>query len=274
MTTFEIKKIGLMTKKIIHQGKQIGYNIYGKGPTLMLIHGFTEHSGIWNEFAHSLQSEYTIITPDLPAHGESDFPENLSMEYIADALDAVLFHESIEKAILVGHSMGGYAALNMATKYPELIQGLCLFHSSARADGAEVKQNRERTIEIIQQHHFSFLHSFIPDLFAPQNREPLKEKIHFLMNEAEKISAEGLIACMNAMKDRSGSIEFLATTPIPIGFIIGKLDSRVAFETILAQTALPKQSHVLILDHCGHMGYLEKPNETLAFIRSFALACL
>jgi len=98
----------------------------------------------------------------------------------------------------------------------------------------------------------------------------LQSEINELISAACEISAEGLIACMNAMKNRESSLDFLCTTQKPVGFIIGKLDSRVPFDSVLAQSALPQQSHVLILGDCGHMGYLEKPQQTLKFIRYFA----
>ena len=258
-------------KHIIHKGCKIHYNIKGNGPALMLIHGYTEHQGIWDHFKQQLIKSFTVITPDLPAHGKSEFPAyGLTIEFMADCLMAILKNEKITKATLIGHSMGGYAMLSFAEQYSEFCNGICLFHSTARADSPEIKTNRERTIEIISKNHTGFLYSFIPDLFAVSNRERLQTEIDSLVEKAAEISPEGLAACMEAMKDRQGSIELLALANFPVGFIIGKQDSRVSCDAVLAQSALPKQSHVLILDDCGHMGYLEKPEETLAFIRYFA----
>ena len=186
---------------------------------------------------------------------------------------AVLRNEDISKAVFVGHSMGGYAMLNLAERYSHLCAGVCLFHSSARADSPEVKQNRERAIEIIGNNHGGFLQSFIPDLFAQQNRDRLFKEIDQLMLHSASLTSQGLIACMNAMKNRSGSIEFLALTSIPVGFILGKQDSRIQFEAVLAQAALPKYSQILVLGDCGHMGYLEKYEETLQFVSHFVSYC-
>jgi len=260
-----------MQKSIIFNGCQIFYNIIGNGPDLMLIHGFTEHPGIWDGFVTELQHQFRIITPALPAHGGSDFPaQGLTMEFVADCLYEILKKEKITQTAIAGHSMGGYAMLYFAEKYPQLCRNICLFHSTARADTPEIRTTRDRTIEIIRNNHAGFLHSFIPDLFAPENREALETQINELIVEAQNIHPDGLVACMEAMKERQGSIELLAMTNIPVGFVTGKQDSRVPFEAVLAQAALPKNSHMLILDECGHMGYLEKPDETLRFIRYFA----
>ncbi len=259
-----------MKKQLHYPWGKIEYRDTGKGFTLVLIHGFTEHPGIWNSFADQLSSEYRIILPALPGHGGSDFPAELNMDVMADCIADILKAEYIENACFFGHSMGGYAMLHFASKYPNSCKALCLFHSSAAADTEEIKSNRERTIEIIRNHHGDFLHQFIPDLFAENHREKLAQEINSLIQEASKIQAEGLIACMNAMKNRNSHLDVLTEIHCPVGFIIGKQDSRVNFQSILAQTALPKESHVLILNDCGHMGYLEQAEKTLEFIRYFA----
>jgi pimeloyl-ACP methyl ester carboxylesterase len=259
-----------MIKSIQVSNKKIQYNIIGNGPPLVFIHGFTEHPGIWNSFADQLSSDYRVIIPALPAHGGSEYTDDLTMDFMADCMYEILNSENISEATFFGHSMGGYAMLNLASRYPQLCKGICLFHSSATADSEEIKKNRERTIEIIRNNHGQFLHQFIPDLFAENHREKLEPEIQSLIQEASKIQPEGLIACMNAMKNRRSHLDVLTEIHCPVGFIIGKQDSRIIFQSILAQTALPNESHVLILQDCGHMGYLEKPGETLDFIRYFA----
>ena len=259
-----------MNKEITNREIAIAYHTSGEGDALVFIHGFTEHPGIWNSFKEQLSSNFKIIIPSLPAHGESDYPKNMTMDFMADCIAEILKAESITKATLVGHSMGGYAMLNFASRYPQFCKAICLFHSSATADSEEVKSNRERTIEIIRNNHGKFLHQFIPSLFAENHREELSAQIQSQIEEASKIEAEGLIACMNAMKDRKNHLDVLAEINCPVGFVIGKQDSRVNFQSILAQAALPKESHVLILEDCGHMGYLEKPKETLEFLKYFA----
>ncbi len=260
-----------MQKEITHQGCNIYYNVKGKGSAIFLIHGYTEGPGVWDKFTDILHKSFTIITPALPAHGGSGFPDSvLTMEFIADCFFKILKRENIQQAVFIGHSMGGYAMLQFAEKYPQFCKSICLFHSTARADTPENKASRERTIQIIRNNHSGFLNSFIPELFAEVNREQFEKEIETLITQANLIPTDGLVACMEAMKERQGSIELLAMTNIPVGFVIGKQDSRVHFETSLAQSALPKRSHVLILDNCGHMGHYEKQNETVQFVEYFA----
>lgn len=252
---------------------RIRFTIKGEGPAIVLLHGYTGSRQIWFNFADDLSKDYTVIMPDLPGHGESDLLPDLSMEKMADVVDALLKHLEIPECTMIGHSMGGYLTLQYVKKFPKKIKGFALFHSNASADNPEIKENRFRTIEIIKKNHNDFLVNFISDLFFEENRDALEEEILFLQKSASTMNAEALVAAQKAMAERAGSIGLLSTTTVPVLFIIAKQDSRIDFNKVLAQTVLAKKTFVLILDKCGHMGYMEAPKETLAAIYGFLRAC-
>ena len=183
--------------KALFNNANIDYSISGNGKPLVLLHGFAESKNIWNFFSKELSSDYKVITIDLPGHGDNDcIGKTHTMEDIADCVTFILSSIGVIETIIVGHSMGGYAALAFAEKYPESIKGLCLFHSSALADTAEAKVNRDRTIALVNESHYKFFPAFIPDLVAPDNREKYKEEISFLIEESKKISKDGIIASL------------------------------------------------------------------------------
>ena len=64
-----------MKKSIQYQQKSIAYQITGSGPALVLLHGFLESKTIWDDFTEILQKEFTVISIDLPGHGESELIE-------------------------------------------------------------------------------------------------------------------------------------------------------------------------------------------------------
>lgn len=253
--------------------KRFSYAIHGSGPVLMLVHGYTESKEIWFPFAEKLGGRYTVVMPDLPGHGGSDDVENLSMDLMARIIGELAMTLELTRFVMIGHSMGGYTTVCFAEKYGHLLNGFGLFHSNARADSPEVKANRSRIIDIIDADHGSFIHGFIPDLFAEDNRLKLSAEIEELQRRASSISKNALIESQKAMAERLGSIELLATTKLPVLFILGKQDKRIDFNQVLAQTVLAKRSWVLMLENCGHMGYLEAPHDTLAAIEGFMLAC-
>ena len=175
---------------------------------------------------------------------------------------------------MIGHSMGGYVTACYASLNEHRLNGFGFFHSSARGDTAEGKANRERVIDVIENDHGnSFINMFVPDLFFEGNRNRLAEEIKILQQRALKISKKALIESQKAMAARIGYIDLIADTDLPILYIIGKQDSRVDYNLVLAQAALAKRAYVLSLDDCGHMGYLEKFDDCLAAIKGFLLAC-
>ncbi|MFA6923974.1 MAG: alpha/beta hydrolase [Bacteroidales bacterium] len=253
------------------KGAKINFCENGNGNAIVLLHGFTESLEIWNNFTEKLSEKYKVITIDLPGHGKSEcIAEVHTMELMADCVKAVLEFLNVKKCVMFGHSMGGYVTLAFTKKFPEMINGFGLFHSSAFADTPEAKENRKRAIEIIRKNHKDYLNQFIPDLFAPENVERLKPEIERLkINASEQMTAEGITAAQLGMLERKDYSDLLSETNVPVFFIFGKKDKRIPFEKAAMQINLPKHSEVTILD-CGHMGYLEAPEETLHSIKSFA----
>lgn len=252
----------------------IHFEEQGTGDVLVLLHGFTESLKIWKDFVSVLSKNFRIITIDLPGHGKSSvLAEVHTMELMADVVKSVLDYLEIPKCVLIGHSMGGYVSLAFSRKYHKQVKGLGLFHSTSLADTEEAKENRSRAIEIIRNNHNSFLLSFIPDLFAPENKSHYQSEIRELIDEAKTMSAQAIIAAQEGMKQRSSTLDVLINAAYPVMFIAGQKDSRIPFENIWVQMALTETTYSLILRNTGHMGYIESKAETLGFIEHFARAC-
>lgn len=264
-----------MEKYIEHKGKKIHYKITGQGETFVLLHGYLESLKMWEEHQRILTANYQIISIDLPGHGASEnFNQIHSMTFMAEVVFEVLKHENIKQCVMIGHSMGGYTTLAFAEKYPELLQGFGLFHSHASADNEAAKNNRERTIELIKQDKGHFINQFIPSLFAPDNEIVYASQIQKQIQEANAMSKESVIAAMAGMKERQSSIDVLMDAKVPVLFIIGKQDSRISTEKVLAQAALPNTSQILILGNSGHMGWIEEQEKTSAALDGFMKLCL
>ena len=253
---------------------KIHFEEYGKGNPLILLHGFTESVTIWRDFSDYLKSKFRVILIDLPGHGSSsNLAEEHSMELMADSVKAVADHLGLTTVTIIGHSMGGYVSLAFARKHKHMIKGLGLFHSTSLADTDEVKAGRDRAIEAIKGGHQRFLSGFIPELFAPENREQYQKEIQNLIDEASRMDCEALLAAQRGMKNRTSTLDVLINATFPVMFIAGQKDSRVPFENIWVQMALTESGYSLILRNVGHMGFIEAKKQTLKFVESFAEAC-
>lgn len=263
-----------MKKTVLFQHKNIAYQISGKGPALVLLHGFLESKAIWDDFTETLQKEFTVLAIDLPGHGESELiDETHSMQLMAEAVKAVLLAENIPQVVITGHSMGGYCALQFAVDNQEMVKGLVLFHSHANADTDEAKENRRRTINIVKQNRGGFIRQFIPDLFDQKHVEKYAVPIQKLQDQAALMTPDAIIAALSGMRDRASQLQYLLLTEIPVLFIIGKQDSRMPYHHLMAQAVIPSHSEILLLEDVGHMGYIEAPGITLQALRHFVMRC-
>jgi pimeloyl-ACP methyl ester carboxylesterase len=259
-----------MKSFIKYNSVNIHYKTEGKGNALVLLHGFTESLEIWDDFSAELSVDFKVICVDLPGHGSSEcIGETHTMELMADIIKAILDKEFVDECVMIGHSMGGYVTLAFAEKYPAYMKGLGLFHSSAFPDTPEGKANRTRAIEGIEKNHTEFLMNFIPDLFAPANRQPLEKAINVLLEKAKTMSKQAIIGAQRGMMKRRDMQHVLINADYPVLFIAGKQDTRVPYNKILEQIVLPKDTIALLLHDIAHMGYLEARDKTIYAVKCF-----
>jgi pimeloyl-ACP methyl ester carboxylesterase len=234
---------------------------------LVLLHGFMESQAIWNRFFDEIGTERCVITIDLLGHGQTpQMAEIHTMSLMAECVKSVLDAENIENVTIIGHSMGGYVTLEFAHLFPERTTNFGLFHSQAGAETEQGKTNRNRAVEALQQNKKNFITQLIPDLFAPENVEKFQPRIQDLIEAAQQMTVENIIAATLGMRDRNDRLDVLRNAKQPVIFIQGKQDKRFSDEMIFSQIQLCNQAEILYLN-CGHMGFIECENETLNFLR-------
>lgn len=251
------------------------YRVSGQGDAIVLLHGFPLDGSIWNKVSEKLSETNTVIVPDIPGSGESMFNgDELSMEDMADAVRAILKEEGIDKAIVAGHSMGGYAALAFAEKFPGMITGLALVHSSATADNDEKKEQRRKSIALFEKGgQDAFIKQMIPTLFAEQNKDRFKEEIEELTELALLTETKSLIAFYNAMINRPDRTNVLKGATMPVLWAIGEDDNVIPYKNLIQQTSLATVNFVHTHANCGHMGMIEVPADLSNNIKAFAGYC-
>jgi pimeloyl-ACP methyl ester carboxylesterase len=108
-------------------GIRMHYVKVGKGPLLILLHGWPETWYEWRNVMPGLSSEFTVIAPDLRGLGLSEKTETgYDKHTIANDIAALINHLGKKTAIVVGHDMGGKVAYVLSSLYPELVTKLIL----------------------------------------------------------------------------------------------------------------------------------------------------
>jgi len=248
------------------------YLVKGEGPILVLLHGYCDDHTIWEKVDESLLANFKLIMPDMPGFGKSEICRPQTVEAMADKLKVILDAEQVRQAVVVGHSMGGYVALAFAEKYPEYLAGLGLFHSNAIADTDEKKENRNKTIEFVENNGVEpFARTFVPNLFATgfNNKQVLEDTFV----KANNCTKEAVIETAKALRDRPDRTKVLEEITCPVLFLAGKTDNIVPYSLIMQHASLPKLSSIYPLNNVGHMGMLESPEKTIEYLTEFTQFC-
>lgn len=241
----------------------IYYEKIGKGFPIVMIPGFPNNRNTWNNIIPVIQERYSLILLDLPGTGKSDFlSDNMSMEDMAIKVNEVFEKENIEKAILVGHSMGGYTAFNFAKLFPQKVAGMSLVHSSANADSEERIINRTKAIALMKRGELEkkvFLKQLAKNLTSVSFKNEHPEFATKIIENGLSISTDALISLYQSIKNRPSRIDVLKNATFPIQWIIGTEDNSAPMSEMLSQSYIAEINDVVVYQNCGHMSMFECP---------------
>ncbi len=264
--------------RVIFQNKKIFYRVKGEGKTVILIHGFAESGNVWNYQVEKLKESFRVIIPDLPGSGKSEMLEGeVSLTDYADAIKAIVDFEIIKADgktpfIIIGHSMGGYISLAFAEKYPELLNGIGLFHSSSYADDEQKKEARNKGIDFIQKKGpQAFLKNTIPNLFSEKTKKESPQLIEKLIALSKSFTSQSLIQYYEAMIKRPDRSSVLRSFKKPVLLIVGTHDNGVPLQAGLEQSHIPCISYFHILKYSAHMGMWEEKETSTELLEKFLM---
>ncbi len=263
-----------MKKMIQPEGYRISYTLEGTGVPLVLLHGFAEDHTWWNSWKDRLQG-CRLIIPDLPGFGESEpLPPGWAMRDLALAVSRILVAEEVTSAVVVGHSMGGYVALQLARHEPGQVAGLGLFHSTALADTPEKREGRLRSVEFIRQHGtIPYLKALYAGLVTDAFQKNHPQCMDQWLEKGARFGAQALTQGLLAMRNREDSLDLLQQTKIPVMILGGSQDQVVPADTLPAQALLPAVASYVLLPGTAHMGMVESPEAAAAAVQQFMALC-
>lgn len=261
-----------MEKSLSFKNIKISYTDSGKGPVVVLLHGFLENKRMWKEIVPEVSNTNRVLAIDLLGHGQTDCLGYVhSMELMAEAVLAVLKLLRIRKITIIGHSMGGYVSLALADKRPEMIRGLCLLNSTSLSDDTARKKLRERANKMVQSNFTNMVRMSFVNLFGEENKAAFTFEIENALNDALKISLQGYMACQEGMRIRPNRMAVLKNNGFKKLYILGKKDPVLSVKEALEE-AKETQTESLVLSG-GHMSHIENTNELLIALKKFVKQC-
>jgi 3-oxoadipate enol-lactonase len=260
----EIQKETEMTRE---HPVELSFEKFGEGIPIILLHGYPLNRSIWNSVIPFLQDICNLVLPDLRGHGHSPVPEGeYSMETMAVDVIALMDHLKIEKAIIAGHSMGGYVSLALARYFPERLMGLGLIATQAVPDTPKRSKARMKTIQEIKKKGAGFVSASMINRLTPDRK--LESGLGRIMEGA---TAQGLIGTLQGIAKREDATPWLASIAVPTLILSGKLDVIIPRETAQEMADRIPHSWWIEIPQGGHMPMMEDPQTTGIVLRSLAL---
>jgi len=255
---------------------KISYNTFGenKNKSIVFIHGFPFDKSMWYEQCNLLSKDHFVVAFDLRGHGESEIGSGQYLvEFIVDDLFIIMEHLGIEKAVVCGLSIGGYAALRAIEREPSRISGLILCNTKSVPDTNVAKLNRANQIKtILAGKKSQFAEDQAKVLFAPESFDKNKTAIDKIISIMKSMSEIALIGTLIALAARMDMTESLEKISVPTLIITGDKD-RVATQAdaVLMKSKIINSKFVLIHD-AGHLSNLENLKEFNEAIENFLSA--
>ena len=104
----------------------LAFTEYGEGPPLLILHGLFGSSTNWRSIAKRLSADFRVYTVDLRNHGRSGWHNDMSYDAMANDVHNFMLENDIDRATVLGHSLGGKTAMILAFKYSELVDKLII----------------------------------------------------------------------------------------------------------------------------------------------------
>src|SRR5690606_18520452 len=243
----------------------IHYETFGKGPAVVLLHGFLESSTMWKPLIPQFSKNNFLITVDFPGHGKSGVISEIhSMELMAEVVHSLLKEINVETATFIGHSMGGYVALAYAELYEREVEKLILLNSTSAEDSEERRENRDRSIEIVGKVPEAYISMAIGNLFAESSREKFATEIEALKMEAYSFPVEGIQAAIRGMRDRKDRTEILKNFKKEKYMVLAEEDPILP---LFESKKLAQKNNVAIkIIEGGHMSLIENFDSMLKYL--------
>ena len=250
------------------------YRAAGSGRPLILLHAFPVDSRLYDSqlsAADAGRINARLIAVDLPGFGASPLPDPapdvLTVEEIADALAALIVREGWESAVVGGVAIGGYSALDLAVRRPELVAGLVLFACKAAADSPAMAPKREDVARLALHHGAEAVADELhAQPLGPQADGAVRAGMREMIAAADPRAIAALVRGIARRPDPSAA---LARVQVPALVVAGESDPFAHIEDVRNTARLLPNADFAVLKGIGHMAPLEAPVAVTSALASF-----
>jgi pimeloyl-ACP methyl ester carboxylesterase len=252
-------------------GGEIEYSVGGRGPVVLFLHAFPLGAFMWEQAASDLERDHSVLRFDCRGFAGSppgDGP--LSMERIADDAAGLLDHFGFGQAVVVGCSMGGYAAFALVRRQPDRLRGLLLQNTRATPDTPELRASRALLAEqVLREGAAAAADAFLPRLLGETTRRERAALVSALRERILQNPPRGLANALLGLGARADSRPTLHEIRVPTLVLGGSEDALTPPHEIEALAGAIAGARCVILPDAGHLPSLETPEAYQGALRAF-----
>lgn len=258
-------------------GNALAVERRGRGPALMMLHGYAGSARSMTTVARALERDYDIIAPDLPGHGRSAMPARAGYGFddCIDDLVATLVASGHERAVWIGYSMGARLALGCAVRHPGRVAALVLVAARGGiADAAEREARRVADEALARRIETIGIEAFVDEWMAQPLFATQRSLGALALAEARRErlgnSARGLAASLRALGPGAQPAYFdqLAQVEAPVLLVAGALDP-VFVEAARGLAGFLPHAEFREIADAGHAVHLEQPDAFMRAVQDF-----
>jgi pimeloyl-ACP methyl ester carboxylesterase len=251
---------------------EIRFEDEGRGDALLFLHAFPLGLSMWDAQAAALKPSLRVIRFDARGFGGSPAGDGpLTMDGIADDAAALMDHLSLERVVLCGCSMGGYAALAFARRHPRRLRALVLQDTRATPDTDEARTNRRLLAErVLREGAEAAASAFVPKLLGVTTQRENPRLVAEVRETILANSPRGIADALFGLGMRPDSTPTLADIRVPTLVLCGAqdvltppADSKALHEAIAG-------SRLEIIPGAGHLANMEAPEAVNTALSAFA----
>src|SRR5579859_6707533 len=251
-------------------GLSVAYERIGKGPVLVLLHGFTQDARVWRPQLESLSDHFTLIAWDAPGAGQSpDPPETFGMSDLAHSLAGLLDACGVQQAHILGLSWGGLLAQEFARHYAERVLSLVLADTYAGWKGSLPEPiPQERLAACLQDAALppsDFVRKYLPGMFSEFPSQEIQERLALIMADFHPLGFQ-LMATALAQADTR---DLLPTIRVPTLLVWGDADKRSPMSVAYQMRDAMPTARLAVISGAGHLSNLEAPTQFNAEVLAF-----
>jgi 3-oxoadipate enol-lactonase len=251
----------------MHQPAAIDLHTIERGPrdapAVVLLHGFPLDGTMWDDQVEALAARYRVIVPDLRGHGRTAAPPGpyLMADHVAD-VRALLDRLGIERAALVGLSMGGYVTMNFLAAHPERAWAAALVDTRAEGDTEQNKQNRaNQARDVVENGMGPFIEGAIPRMYAQRTISERPQFVDRYRRIVERARPEAVAAALGGLAARSDVTEALRSVTCPVLVVVGSEDVLTPPSDARHIAEAAPNARLEIIEGAGHLANIEAPEQ-------------